>query len=291
MNRYRALLKVVEVGSYTHAAEILGYTQPALSQMIASLEREIGITLLYRSRYGVRLTPEGERLLPTIQRTVQQYDDLRRMEDEIKGLDSGIVRIGTVSSVSCHWLPGIIRKFWAKYPNVQLVLHQGDYTSICNWVQTGTVDFGFVNPAAAKGLETQTLQTDPFVAVLPKGHPLAQKPSVSLQELADEPYLLLEEGCYSEPLEAFRKAGVTPNVRLTMHDDYSILSMVEQGLGYSLLAELVLQKTAYDVAVRPVDEPILRTMALVMKDKRGLSAAAKTFVRFILAENIVQSTN
>ena len=155
--------------------------------MIASLEREIDITLLYRSRYGVRLTPEGERLLPTIQKTVQQYEDLRRMEDEIRGWDSGIVRIGTVSSVSCHWLPGVIRKFWAKYPNVQLVLHQGDYTSICDWVQTGTVDFGFVNPAAAKRLETQTLQTDPFVAVLPKDHPLAQKPSVSLQELAAEP--------------------------------------------------------------------------------------------------------
>ena len=284
MNRYRAFLKVVEVGSYTKAAEILGYTQPALSQMIAALEKEIGVTLLYRSRYGVRLTPEGERLHPVIQQTVRQYEELRRMEEEIKGLDSGVVRIGTVSSVSCHWLPGIIRSFWARYPNVQLVLHQGDYTSICDWVQTGTVDFGFVNPAAAKGLETQVLQTDPFVAVLPKDHPLAQKPSVSLQELAAEPYLLLEEGCYSEPLETFRKAGISPNVRLTMHDDYSILSMVEQGLGYSLLAELVLQKTAYEVAVRPVEQPILRTMALVMKDKRALSAAAKTFMRFILAE-------
>ena len=285
MNRYRALIKVVEVGSYTRAAEILGYTQPALSQMIASLEKEIGITLLYRSRYGVRLTPEGERLLPIIQKTIQQCDDLHRVEDEIKGLDSGIVRIGTVSSVSCHWLPGIIKKFWLKYPNVQLVLHQGDYTSICDWVQAGTVDFGFVNPAAAKGLETQILRTDPFVAVLAKSHPLAQKSTVSLQELAAEPYLLLEEGCYSEPLEAFRKAQITPNVRLTMHDDYSILSMVEQGLGYSLLTELVLQKTAYDVAIRPVDEPILRTMALVMKSKRGLSCAAKILMQFILAEN------
>lgn len=285
MNRYKALLKVMEVGSYTKAAEILGYTQPALSQMIAALEKEIGITLLYRSRYGIRLTPEGERLLPTIQKAVQQYDDLRRMEDEIKGLDTGIVRIGTVSSISCHCLPGIIQKFWEKYPNVQLVLHQGDYTSICDWVQTGTVDFGFVNPAAAKGLETQTLRNDPFVAVLPKNHPLAQKAAVSLQELAAEPYLLLEEGCYSEPMEAFRKAGVTPNIRLTMHDDYSILSMVEQGLGYSLLAELVLKKAAYDVAIRPVKEPIRRTMALVMKDKRGLSAAAKIFMKFILAES------
>ena len=284
MNRYNALVKVVEVGSYTKAADILGYTQPALSQMIASLEKEIGITLLYRSRYGVRLTPEGERLFPTIQKTVLQYESLRRLEDEIKGLDSGIVRIGTVSSVSCHRLPGIIRKFWEKYPNVQLVLHQGDYTSICEWVQTGTVDFGFVNPAAAKGLETHILQTDPFVAVLPKEHTLAEKSVVSLRELAEEPYLLLEEGCYSEPLEAFHSAGITPNVRLTMHDDYSILSMVEQGLGYSLLAELVLQKTAYDVAVRPVKEPILRTMALVMKDKRALSAAAKTFMKCIVAE-------
>lgn len=288
MNRYKALLKVIEVGSYTKAAEILGYTQPALSQMIASLEKEIGITLLYRSRYGVRLTPEGERLLPTVQKTVQQYDTLRQMEAEIKGLDTGIVRIGTVSSISCHWLPGVIRRFWAAYPKIQLVLHQGDYTGICDWVRTGAVDFGFVNPDAAQGLQTQTLRTDPFVAVLPKYHPLAQKTEVSLRELKAEPYLLLEEGCYSEPMEAFRKIGIVPNVRLTMHDDYSILSMVEQGLGYSLLAELVLQNTAYEVAVLPVEEPILRTMALVMKDKRSLSAAAKAFMRYVLEESKMQ---
>ena len=104
MNRYRAFLKVVEVGSYTRAAEILGYTQPALSQMISSLEKEIGITLLHRSRYGVRLTPEGERLLPTIQKTVQQYDDLCRMEDEIKGLDSDLfvlVRYPVFPAIGC----------------------------------------------------------------------------------------------------------------------------------------------------------------------------------------------
>ena len=283
VNRYRALLKVVEVGSCTRAADILGYTQPALSQMISSLEKEISIILLHRSRYGVRLTPEGERLFPAIQKTVQQYEALRRMEDEIKGLDSGIVRIGTVSSVSCHWLPDIVQKFWADYPNVRLTLHQGDYTSIRDWVQTGSVDLGFVNPVAAKGLETYTLQTDPFVAVFPRGHPLAQKNRVSLRELAEESYLLLEEGCHSEPLEAFRKAGITPHIRIAMHDDYSILSMVERGLGYSLLAELVLRKTAYDVAVLPVEEPILRTLALVMKDRRTLSAAAKTFMDFINA--------
>lgn len=281
MNRYKAFLKIVETGSYTKAAEILGYTQPALSQMIASLEKEISITLLYRSRYGIQLTPEGKKLFPVIQKTVQQYETLQRIEDEIKGLDTGIVRIGTVSSISCHWLPGIIQKFWTVYPNVQLTLHQGDYTSICEWLRNGTIDFGFVNPTAAKGLETYPLKSDPFVAVLPKDHPLVQKNIVTLKELEKEPYLLLEEGSYSEPLEAFRNAGISPNIRLSMHDDYSILSMVEQGLGYSLLAKLVLQKTAYHVAVRPVQEPIFRTMALVMKDKRTLSVAAKTFMQFV----------
>ena len=160
--------------------------------------------------------------------------------------------------------------------------HQGDYSSICEWVQTGAVDFGFANPAAVKGLETQFVKSDPFVAVLPKNHKLAGKNSVSLQELAAEPYLLLEEGSYSEPLEAFRNANISPNIRLRMHDDYSILSMVEQGLGYSLLTELVLQKTSYNVAVLPTKDPILRTMAIITKDKRSLSFAAKTFMQYIL---------
>ena len=284
MNRYGALIKIVEVGSYTKAAQILGYTQPALSQMIASLEREVGITLLYRSRYGVRLTPEGERLFPTIQETVRQYEALRRMEEEIKGLDVGIVRTGTVSSISCHWLPSIIEKFWAAYPNVQLELRQGDYSSICEWVRSGVVDFGFVNPAAAKGLETMPLQPDAFVAVLPKTHPLAQRPVVSLRDLATEPYLLLEEGSYSEPLEAFRSEGIAPNIRLAVHDDYSILSMVERGMGYSLLTELVLQKTAYDVTVCAIEEPVVRAMSLAMNDHRALSAAAKVFMDFIVRE-------
>ena len=244
MQRYIALLKVIEVGSFTKAADLLGYTQPALSQMIASLEKELSIKILYRSRYGIRLTPEGERMYPSVQRAVLQYQAMRRTADEIRGLDSGVVRIGTVSSVSCHWLPEIIRAFWQKHPNIQIVLHQGDYTSIPEWVRTGAVDFGFVNPHAVKGMETTVIKSGEFRAVLPKDHPLAEKKSLILEDLAEEPFLLLEEGAYSEPLEAFRAAGITPNVKLRVHDDYSILSMVEQGLGVSILTELVLHKTS-----------------------------------------------
>lgn len=282
MQRYIALLKVIEVGSFTKAADLLGYTQPALSQMIASLEKELSIKILYRSRYGIRLTPEGERLYPSIQNSVLQYESMRRTADEIRGLDSGIVRIGTVSSVSCHWLPQIIRRFWLKHPNIQIVLHQGDYTSIPEWVRTGAVDFGFVNPHAVKGMETTIIKSGEFRAVLPKNHPLAQKSSLILEDLAEEPFLMLEEGTYSEPLEAFQAAGITPNVKLRVHDDYSILSMVEQGLGISILAELVLHKTSYDVVALPIEPAIIRTMSIVTKDKHTLPLASKEFIHDLM---------
>ena len=91
MNRYAALLKVVELGSFTKAAELLGYPQPAMSQMIASLENELSIKLLYRSRYGVRLTPEGERLFPSVQTAVAQYNAMQNIAGEIRGLGVSIL--------------------------------------------------------------------------------------------------------------------------------------------------------------------------------------------------------
>lgn len=282
MQRYIAFLKVIEIGSFTKAAELLGYTQPALSQMVAALEKELSIKLLYRSRYGIRLTPEGERLYPSIQGAVLQYEAMRQRADEIRGLDSGVVRVGTVSSVSCHWLPGVIRAFWEEHPNIQIVLHQGDYTSIPEWVRTGAVDFGFVNPHAVKGMETIAVKSGEFRAVLPQGHPLASREVLCLEELADEPFLLLEEGVYSEPLEAFQAAGISPRIKLRVHDDYSILSMVEQGLGVSILTELVLHKTNYRIAAVPIDPPIIRKMSIVTKDQHTLSLASKAFIRCLL---------
>ena len=118
MQRYIALQKIVELGSFTKAANLLGYTQPAMSQMISSLEKELSVKLLYRSRYGVHLTLEGEKLYPFIQRTVAQYHAMQEMVKEIKGLESGVIKIGTFSSVSAHWLPKLIKKFQIQYPNV-----------------------------------------------------------------------------------------------------------------------------------------------------------------------------
>lgn len=281
MNRYIALQKILESGSFTKAADALGFTQSSISQMISSLENELSMKLLIRSRYGVKLTPEGEQLYPFIERTIYQYQAMLVKANEIKGLDTGIIRVGAISSITCHWMPQLIKGFQEQYPHVQFLFHQGDYTSIPEWIRTGAVDFGFVSPSAVTNLKLEIIMDGEMLAVLPKSHPLAMQKSVRLDELIKEPFILLEEGQYSEPLEAFRAAHLEPDIKYTIHDDYAIMTMVEAGLGVSILAKLMLRRTNYDIACLPIDPPIYRTLAIAYKDKSSLPIASRYFIDYL----------
>ena len=284
LERYFALLKILEIGSFTKAAEAMGYSQSAVSQMVQSLESELSLKLLYRSRNGIKLTPEGEALLPYIQRTVNHYNAMLEKTREPKGLNGGLIRIGTLSSVSSQWLPGLIKDFQTLYPKVHFLLHQGDYTTIPAWVRAGEIDFGFVNPDAesVRGLHTIFVTSGGHKAILHPDHPLAAQPWVTLEQLAKETFLLLEEGCLSEPLEAFRTLGLEPRVELRMHDNFSICSMVEANVGVSILPELALRKMNFRIVQLPTVPPVIRRVSLVMKDPDILPIASRYFIEFFL---------
>ena len=284
LERYFALLKILEIGSFTKAADAMGYSQSAVSQMVQSLESELSLKLLYRSRNGIKLTPEGEALLPYIQRTVNHYNAMLEKTRELKGLNGGLIRIGTLSSVSSQWLPGLIKDFQTLYPKVHFLLHQGDYTTIPAWVRAGEIDFGFVNPDAesVRGLHTIFVTSGGHKAVLHPDHPLAAQPWVTLEQLAKETFLLLEEGCLSEPLEAFRTLGLEPRVELRMHDNFSICSMVEANVGVSILPELALRKMNFRIVQLPTVPPVIRRVWLVMKDPDILPIASRYFIEFFL---------
>lgn len=281
MDRYAVLQKILELNSFTKAAAVLGYTQSAVSQMIASLEDELDFKLLYRSRTGVRLTEEGKSLYPFIERMLLQYRAMKERANEIRGLDTGIIRIGAISSITVHWLPPLMKEFQDLYPNIQFVLHQGDYSSIHEWIKNGSVDFGFINPEAVTGIETRKIKEGAMSVILPLDHPMAANKRIKLADLADSPFILLEEGHYSEPLEAFKSCNTRPNIKFTIHDDYAIMTMVEAGLGVSILADLVLQRTNYDLVIRPTDPPISRTVAIGYKEKINLPIASKIFIDFL----------
>lgn len=283
MNRYQAVVKIVDTGGFTKAAEELGYTQSAVSQMVQSLENELGTVLFTRSKKGISLTPDGEELLPYIKNIYHAYRELLEKQREMRGLEKGIIRIGTFASVSCHWLPGLMKEFKEKYPTVHFELYQGDYNTVEELIREGSVDFGFINPEAVPDMKTIPLKEDPMLAVLPPGHPLAAGGKVSLQALAEEPFILLEEGRISEPLDFFRKHGLTPNIQYRVHDDYTIMSMVEKELGVAILPELILNRLNYKIAIKEIEPGLSRTIAVAFKEKKTLPIASRYFIEYITA--------
>ena len=278
--QYEALLKTIELGSFTKAAAELGYTQSGISHMLAALERECGCTLLYRDRSGVRLSSDGEVLLPLFRTVENAQKELLGKLSELQGLEAGLISIGTVTSVSVHWLPSIIQEFHAAHPQIQFRLRYGqDYVEIEKWLSEGLVDCGFIGlPATYPNLNLRTLRRDAFVAVLPREHPLAARSSISLHELADQPFIRLEEGNDNEIAALFSESGIQPKVCFTAWDNQTILAMVSKGLGVSVLTELILMDEPYDVVAVPLSPPAYRDLALATRKDGDLTAAAQAFV-------------
>ena len=163
-------------------------------------------------------------------------------------------------------------------------MKQGEYTNISNWIKEGSVDFGFVTPDAADGLTVVPLKKDEMMAVLNINNPLAKKETVSLEELAEYSYILLDEGKVSEPMEYFKKDQITPNIQYIVFDDYTIMSMVENDMGVSVLPNLVLSRHAHNIVIKKLSPRIERTIALAYRNKNVLPIASRFFIDFILEQ-------
>ena len=214
----------------------------------------------------------------------QAEQALERRRQETMGLKNSVIRIGTFTSVSRNLLPPKMKSFKARYPDVRFVLRQGEYTSIPQWIRQGEIDFGFVNQDAVDSMDTRLLYEDHMLAVLPQGHPLEQKTVIPLKELSSKPLILLDEGDHSVLLDAFRQAGQTPNIAYEVYDDYSILSMVRQGLGISVLYEKVVSGFESGLSLRPILEAPRRRVALAWSSWETMPYAARRFAEFLMEE-------
>ena len=281
LQKYLSFVKTVEYGSFTKAAEILNYTQSGISRMIADLEKEWGVTLLERSKNGVKPTSDGVKLLPYAQNLCTDFDKLKMQVDELNGLQSGLIRIGTFSSVATHWLPNIIKEFQKDYPNIDYELLLGDYTEIEEWIHTGRVDCGFLRLPTQPEFETIFLEEDKLMAIIPENHPLKDCNKFPITALCNEPFMLLEKGAKAEISEIFERNNLTPNVKFTTWDDYAVMSMVESGLGIAILPELILKRVPYRIIAKELDVPAYRNIGLALRDKKTASLAVKRFIEYL----------
>ena len=288
MKKYEVLVRTVELGSLTKAAEALGSTQSRVSHVLKDLEQEFGFSLLQRSRSGLQLTEAGSRVLPMMQAVLQKNRELLELAAEIRSADTGTVRIGAFTSVAVHWLPGMIRSFQEQHPKVELQMLDGDYHDMEQWLKNGEIDLGFVSLPAPEGVRTISLAEDPLVAILPKGHPLASNTSIAVEDLSKDPFISLRQSSAQDIHRALDKAGIRPNIKYTTRDDYAILAMVEQGLGISIVPQLLIQGRVQNLDVRPLSPSASRTIALAIPEGE-LSPVAQAFIE--TAEHWIQEQN
>lgn len=283
MNLQKCLsfVKTVECGSFTKAAEMLSYSQSSISRMIADLEKEWNITLLERGVGGVKLTSDGTKLLPYAKSVITEYEKLQMEIDELNGLQSGLIRIGTFSSVATHWLPNIIKAFQMDYPNIDYELLLGDYTEIDKWIEEGRVDCGFNRLPTNSEFDSIMLEQDKLLAILPTAHPLAKLDKVPIEKLCNEPFMLLEKGAKAEISAIFERNNLKPNVKFTTWDDYAVMSMVESGLGVSILPQLILKKVPYNIVAKELDVPAFREIGFTMRNRKTASLAVRRFIDYL----------
>ena len=284
IQKYQALVETVRAGSISAAARRLSYSQSGVSRMIADLERDWGISLLERGRKGVRLTADGQQVMPFVEAVCEDQRRLRERVAEVVGAQTGLIVIGTFSSVATHLIPPAIERFTREHPGIEYELRMGDYSEIESWVADGLVDFGFLPyppQETREDLAREVVATDELMAVVPQGHELAAREAISLDELAAEPFILLERGSDNEISPLFETAGLSLTVCLSTWDDYAIMSMVENGLGVSILPNLILTRCPYRIERRPLDPPVTRDLAAVYRPGL-LSTSARAFLDCLL---------
>ena len=282
LSKYEALTAVVEQGSLTLAARELGCTQSAVSHSLESLEKELGFPILKRSRAGVSLTTEGERLMPSVRALLSSAEQLEQTAASIRGLDAGMVRIGAFTSVAVHWLPVVLKEFQTDYPNVDFRLLNGDYHDVEQWLQDGSIDIGFVNVPCALDCECIPLMEDRLLAILPLDSRFASYPKFPLVECETEPFISLLKSSDHDARRALEAAGVKPNVRFYTKDDYAIIAMVEQGLGMSIMPELLLKGRQDRLLTLPLIPEAKRTIGIAIAAGSKAGPATKRFADYVV---------
>ena len=275
---FEIFLEILKTGTLTEAAENLGYTQSGLTRILNGLDRQMGFPLLYRDRHGVRLTPEGKMMLPAIQNLLQEQRRLVQCAAEISRLDRGLITIGTFNSVSAQWLPGMMKEFLQIYPGIRFQLLHGNNDQVVQWISDGKVDLGFTRYGTAALFYEVFLHRDPIVGVFAADEANQVKPHLFLEELQDLPYIALNEGVDDEITDILRQSEIHLKPSFTESDDHAVIAMVEQGLGVSLMSQMMLQGFQRNIVAIPLNPPRFREIGMACRDKNKMSAAASAFM-------------
>ncbi len=279
-SRYRAFIKAVDLGSFSKAAKELAYTPSGVSQLISALEKDVGFSVLERTRSGVKPTENGKRILPIARAIIQEEDRLFQMSAELKGLSVGSVTIGSYPSVASHWLPKVLKAFREQFPNIEIRVMEGIHQEISEWLDNKEVDFGFMSYDPRTTYDWIPLAHDPMIAVLPANHPLANEKCYSLEECSNEDFIMPGKGQDIDTLGVLSRHDLHPRIAYETIETAATLGMIEAGMGITITNSLSTEKYDFKVSKVPIEPSEAILVGIAIPDKNTCAPAARHFIEF-----------
>ena len=266
--RYEVFQKVVELGNFTRAAEQLNMTQSAVSHAISSLEKEFGYPLLHRNKQAkISKTAFADRILPHI-RQILNSEAIIKQEISLQNNQlEGTLKIGAFTSAAAQILPTMLSNLKKSYPEIKVILFEGTYVEIVEWVNNGTVDIGFViEEDRRKHFQYVPITKDEIVLGLPKDHPLVNEKTIDIKAIANMDFIMPKGPYQSLVLENLSAHDVCPNIILEVLNCETIVNMVSQNIGISMGPELFF-KSHKNIEIKKLKQKKYRQISLAFKEK------------------------
>lgn len=286
--KYKILLKTIETGSLSDAAEALGYTPSGVSRSISALEEETDLILLNRTHTGVTPTKECEELLPDIIKIIRQEEQLNQMASQLKGLEKGEIIIGTAYNNFYPQISKLIYDFTRKYPDIEVRIIEGASSSLVKMIENNAADFCIISKRKGKYHWVHLLE-DELVAIVSKDSPYASKASFNIKDFEKEPFIEVYTGQETDNTLFLDDKRIKPNTKYRTHDPYAAYAMVEAGLGVTLTNKIWLESLGSNVVPLPLTTPHTINIGIAMQPEEIASPAAKRFIQFSSLTNFLNA--
>ncbi|HHP7246068.1 MAG TPA: LysR family transcriptional regulator [Elainellaceae cyanobacterium] len=266
LSQLRILVAVAEHGNFSEAALGLELSQSAVSHAIATLENHLGIVLVHRGRHGARLTPVGEHIAEHALEMIRHADEIEREAQLAKGLTKGQIRIASFRSAATQILPAVIAKFHQRFPAIAVILDEhDDYLHIEQALHDGRADIGFTFMPVGKGLEGWDIYRDEFVALFPDTVKLSGS-QLTWDELASQPMIMppINDVMMRRVYNHLYSHGCRPNIAYEVETDSTIVSLVAQGLGATILPRLAAEPIPANVKAYSLPDPLERIIGVAV---------------------------
>src|SRR5215471_7155501 len=267
VHHLKALLAIADKGSFTRGAKSLEMSQSSLSHAIRDLERELDVTLFLRDRHGAHLTASGQRVLAHARQAIASLDSIRAEADHARGILSGRVRVGSIPSATVSFLPKVIAHFGRQHPQIEVLLLEEPSQSmqqLAEWLRTDAIDIAIVE-LPMNGLNVTPLIRDELCAIVSKKSILAKRKQLTVQELSSQSFVMSRYSSERLVQAAYAERKVSPVVRFEVQDLGTLVNMVREDLGISIVPRVIFSDTPPGVVLVPVVPRIRRELGVALK--------------------------